>query len=202
MWITLLIRLVPYLLGAIFIGVLWWRADHWCNSACKEQTEIVVKVQGRLTELSGRLAAAQERATALALLWAEAIKKVEVRYVEAKNRQVVAFAGVRERAGRIRVDLDRVRIRVPAVALGVLDDAARAANASPSGPAGVDSGGPAPVPDAPGREDADTSLTEWVDFAGKAGEAYADVNAKRQAAVDAALACHAYIGQIAQKETP
>lgn len=200
--VTFLLRFGPYIIALLLAVVVWWKVDHWCNAACREQRDLAAEARTQLDEITVRLKAAQERATHLALEWSKAIQRVEVRYVEAKQRQQVSFASVRERTGRIKVDLDAVRIRVPAGAVSVLADAGAAANGGPAPAAGGGGGQAAPVPDAPGGEGADTTLTEWVDFATKAAEAYADANAKRQAAVDAAVACHAYVGKITEEPAP
>jgi hypothetical protein len=198
---TFFLRFWPYILALLLAIGVWWKADHWCNAACRDQRDEAVEARAQLEEITDRLKAAQERATHLALEWSKAIQRVEVRYVESQQRRHVTFANVRERTGRIRVDLDAVRIRVPAGAVSVLADAGAAANGGAPEAAGRGGGQAPAVPDPAGGEGADTTLTEWVEFATKAAEAYADANAKRQAAVDAALACHAYVGKITE-ETP
>ena len=167
-------RLIP-ILGILFAAWLGWRAvDGWCNSACKDARAELVAAQGQIKE-------AQERATALALMWSEAINRVEVRYVELARDRADAAANLRERAGRIRPATAGVSIRVPADAVGVLGDVARFANDSPA-PA-VDQGAAAPVP-VPAR-DADTTLAEWISFAVEAGAAYREAADKHAACVAA-----------------
>jgi len=174
-----LLGLLPYIIGGIAIaslaGWLWWRADHWCNGACVREQERAVKAENAI-------AAAQERATALALLWSQAIQKVEVRYVEVVRERETKFAGIRERAGRINV---AGGIRLSPDAVGVLADSAATANNSA---APVESEGTTQaVPESP----RDTSAEEWVRFAVDAADAYADAREKW-------ASCVAYVGQITE----
>src|SRR5690606_28706712 len=132
---------------------------------------------------------------ALALLWSEAIQKVEVRYVEVARDRVVAVQGLRERAGRIRPSTDPVRVRVPADALRVLGDAERPSTAEPAPPPGGDQGTAPAAPDPAGAA-AETSLTDWLAFAVDAAEAYREASDKHQACVAAYEAARSAVGTI------
>lgn len=168
-------RLIP-ILGILFAAWFAWRAvDGWCNGACEDARAELVTAQAQIQE-------AQERATALALMWSEAINRVEVRYVELAGDRADAAANLRERAGRIRPATDRVSIRVSADALGVLDSAGRLANADAPAAAEGDKGTAAPVPDASGA--AETTLTDWVAFAVDAAESYREAADKHMACVN------------------
>lgn len=189
-------RLLPYALGVLFVAlVTWWGwriANSWCNGACQDAREEVAALTVERDGLLAGIKAAQDRASALAVLWADAIQKVEVRYVEAKRESTQLFAGLRERAGRIREGTAAVRVPVPAGALSVLADAHRGANGGQDpAAAGGDSGAPAPVP-APAGGEVVTGLDEWVAFATEAAEAYADARQKH-------LACVAWAGSITQQ---
>lgn len=167
-------RLLP-ILGVLFAAWYGWhRLDNWCNAACQSASS-------KLTIAEQQITAAQERATAIAMLWAKAINNVEVRYVEVVSERTAAASGLRERAGRIRPATDSVSVRVPADALRVLDDAAKLANNS-AAPA-VDQRPTAPFPDAAGP--AETTLSDWVAFAVDAAEAYRDAADKHSACVAA-----------------
>ena len=182
-------RLIP-ILGILFAAWFAWRAvDGWCNGACEDARAELVTAQAQIQE-------AQERATALALMWSEAINRVEVRYVELAGNRADAAANLRERAGRIRPATAGVSIRVPADAVGVLGDVARFANDSPA-PA-VDQGAAAPVP-APAR-DADTTLAEWISFAVEAGAAYREAADKHAACVAAYDSLRSDAGAINQPQ--
>lgn len=170
----LLLRALPFIAAAAVAWYGWHRVDNWCNSACVEQ-------RTQFENARTQIGIAQARATALALLWADAINRVEVRYVEVVRARTDAVAGVRERAGRIRSSTDPVRVRVPADALRVLGDAASIAN-NTAPPAG-DSGTGQAVPDPAGP--AETTLTDWLEFAINAAEAYRDAEDKHLACVAA-----------------
>ena len=167
-------RLLP-VLGVLFAAwFAWHKADNWCNGACSE-------ARAELSVAQGQIQAAQERATALALMWSEAINRVEVRYVELAGDRADAAANLRERAGRIRSATSGVSIRVPADARGVLRAVAEFANDSAAAEGGQ--GAAAPVPDPAGP--AETSLADWVEFAIEAGAAYREAADKHHACVAA-----------------
>jgi hypothetical protein len=172
-----LITFLPYIIGGLAIaslaGWVWWQANHWCNAVCREQTE-------RATVAEGRIAAAQKRATDLALMWAEAIHRVEVKYVEVVKWRTQTFVEIRERPyhaeGSITLGPD---------ARGVLRDSADAAN-NP-GPTASGEGAAAPVPETAGSV---TTAQEWIAFATDAAEAYADARGKWLACVNWAESVH------------
>ena len=172
--LPLLLRALPFLAAAALAWYGWHRVDNWCNSACVEQ-------RTQLGNARTQIGIAQARATALALLWAEAINRVEVRYVEVVRARTDAVAGVRERAGRIRSDTDRAHLVVSRDALGVLHDAERIAN--DTAPAAGDSGAGQAVSAPAGP--AETTLTDWLEFAINAAEAYRDAEDKHLACVAA-----------------
>lgn len=172
--LPLLLRALPFIAAAALAWYGWHRVDNWCNSACVEQ-------RTQLGNARTQIGIAQARATALALLWAEAINRVEVRYVEVVRARTDAVAGVRERAGRIRSDTDRAHLVVSAAALSVLGDAANLAN--DTAPPGGDSGAGQAVSAPAGP--AETTLTDWLEFAINAAEAYRDAEDKHLACVAA-----------------
>ena len=170
----LLLRALPFIAAAAVAWYGWHRVDNWCNSACVEQ-------RTQLGNARTQIGIAQARATALALLWAEAINRVEVRYVEVVRARTDAVAGVRDRAGRIRSDTDRAHLVVSAAAISVLGDAANIANNT--APPGGDSGAGQAVSAPAGP--AETTLTDWLEFAINAAEAYRDAEDKHLACVAA-----------------
>ncbi len=169
-------RLIP-ILGILFAAWFAWRAvDGWCNGACEDARAELVTAQAQIQE-------AQERATALALLWSEAINRVEVRYVEVARTRSDAAARLRERAGRIRLDGGGVGVRVPPAAVGLLDDAHRLANDPPA--AGGDQSAPDPVPAPADTVEIDTTLATWIATYLEAAIAYRDAADKHLACVAA-----------------
>jgi hypothetical protein len=165
-WLSLL----PYLIGGIAVaslaGWVWWQANSWCNRACREYRDEATLAQAQL-------GVARERATALALLWSEAIQRVETRYVEFVKWRTQTFVEIRERPyhaeGSITLGPD---------ARGVLADSASAANSA--GPPASGEGSPQAVPEAAGSV---TTAQEWITFATDAAEAYADAREKWLACV-------------------
>lgn len=169
-------RLIP-ILGILFAAWFAWRAvDGWCNGACEDARAELVTAQAQIQE-------AQDRATALALLWSEAINRVEVRYVEMARTRSDAAARLREREGRIRFDSGGVGIRVPPAAVGLLDDAHRLAN-DPAATRG-DQIPAAPVPAAPNEVEIETDVATWIATYLEAAIAYRDAADKHLACVAA-----------------
>lgn len=166
-------RAWPYLLAIALAAALWWKADHYCNSVCRD-------ARGERDSLRAEKVAAQERATALALLWSAQLDKTdaEVRKREAEKR--VQFSGLMDRAQ----SLDRgAGLRIGNDTARLLLDASRAAN---SGTTAEHQEEPAPVPE-PAEEHTystfnDRDLAEaWI----KAAAAYADAVMLHRACVEA-----------------
>lgn len=147
----------------------WWKVDHWCNQACVEATARAVSAEETIVR-------AHERATFLANLWAEAIHKVEVKYVEVVKERIVRVESIRHAAGTIKPATDAIAVPVPADASRVLTDSAHLANGT--APASGDRSPAEAVP-----ETTDSTLTDWITFAVDAAEAYADARQKHQACV-------------------
>ena len=174
--LSILGRLLPILAGLALAWYGWHRVDNWCNGACQSLRHEVQTLQQEKQQ-------AQDRATALALLWSEAINRVEVRYVEVARTRSDAATRLRERAGRLRLDGGGVGIRVPAAAVGLLDDASRLAN-DPAA-TGVDQGPPDPVPATSDAVAIDTTLATWTATYLEAAIAYRDAADKHMACVAA-----------------
>ena len=174
--LQILVRLLPALAVAILAWYGWYRVDHWCNTECRHYRTSADTLQQEKQQ-------AQDRATALALLWSEAINRIEVRYVEMARTRSNAAARLRERAGRIRFDSGGVGIRVPPAAVGLLDDAHRLANDPPA--AGGDQSAPDPVPAPADTVEIDTTLATWIATYLEAAIAYRDAADKHMACVAA-----------------
>lgn len=174
--LQILVRLLPALAVAILAWYGWYRVDHWCNTECRHYRTSADTLQQEKQQ-------AQERATALALLWSEAINRIEVRYVEMARTRSNAAARLRERAGRIRLDGGGVGVRVPPAAVGLLDDAHRLANDPPA--AGGDQSAPDPVPAPADTVAIDTTLATWIATYLEAAIAYRDAADKHLACVAA-----------------
>jgi hypothetical protein len=174
--LQILVRLIPALAVAILAWYGWYRVDHWCNTECRHYRTSADTLQQEKQQ-------AQDRATALALLWSEAINRVEVRYVEVARTRSDAAARLRERAGRIRLDGGGVGVRVPPAAVGLLDDAHRLANDPPA--AGGDQSAPDPVHAPADAVAIDTTLATWIATYLEAAIAYRDAADKHLACVAA-----------------
>ena len=178
-----LLSLLPYAIGlAAVAGLVWgaWSAvNNWCNGACRAATE-------RADKADAAIVAAHDRATALALLWSEAIQRIEVRHVEVVKWRTRTFVEYRERAAGVEVS---GTITLSPGAVSVLSDSANSAN--DPGPTAVGEGTAAPVPEPAG--DTATEAREWVEFAVEAAAAYADARDKWQA-------CVSWAGAITQAE--
>jgi hypothetical protein len=179
-----LITFLPYIIGGLAIaslaGWVWWQANSWCNRVCRDATEQADAYRAELDIAKAQAEDARKRATALALLWSDAIHRIEVRYVEIVKWRTQTFVEIRERPyhaeGSITLGPD---------ARGVLRDSADAAN-NP-GPTASGEGAAAPVPETAGSV---TTAQEWIAFATDAAEAYADARGKWLACVNWAESVH------------
>lgn len=166
---ALLLRFLPHLIGAAVLVVslwtVWYKVDHWCNAACKPAIE-------RANAAEAAIQAAQERATALALLWASNLEQVEIRYVDKVRERTITVDRLRERAAALADRDPLVPLSVPA--LGVLSDSARLANDTP-----------APEGNLQPTEAVSVTTGDWVDFAVAAADAYLDAKDKHLACVAA-----------------
>lgn len=173
-YVQLIVYGVMALAAAGAMYAIYSKVMHWCNTAC-------VEVTAERDALQAEKTAAQERATALALLWADGLNKVEVRYVEQVKVVERVFGELRDRAravvggGGIQLRADEQR---------VLLDAHRAANPDPDpAVAAVDHRPAEAVPAATG----DTIITpaQYAQAYVEGAEAYRDAYDKWQAAVAA-----------------
>lgn len=170
--------LIPWLIrGAMVLAVLaavyaaWYKVDRTCwTTACKDQS-----VRAEVAESAIRVA--QDRATALALLWAQSLEKVRIEYrdrVVVRDRQ---FSNLRERAGKIT---NEVLVPIDVPTLVILRDATALANATNPAAAGSDQS-PSEAVSVPSGD--------WTRFAVEAAAAYRD-------AVDKHMACVAWANEI------
>lgn len=182
-----LMSMLPWIIGGVAVAALagwaWWRAEHWCNRACQTQTDIAQAAILRVGTLEEAIAAAQKRATDLALLWSDAIQQertVYVRVVEYRDR---VFTRYRDRVAGVGVS---GRITLAPDARILLGDAARSAGEAAGGAAtaGGDSK-PAEAVPAPAGGEVVTDSREWIAFAVAAADAYADAAGKHKACVEA-----------------
>lgn len=167
--------LLYVLTAALAVGATYAFLEKRCNSACKDaRAELVV--------LKAEKAAAQERASAMAMLAAQRLDDTDraVRANQEKNDATIATLDARARALRGRL------IRVSADAARLLADAAVAANAGNATPAEVDHGPSPAIPDsaAPGSLVVfdEGELTAW---GVRAGAAYLSCRTKWAACVTA-----------------
>lgn len=109
------------------LGTVAWRVNHWCNAACEAQTK-------RADAAEGSIKAAQERATAMTMLWDGERQKREADAKQHEADRAARFAAVDAAANRLSPTVGRVRFAADAV--GVFDAAINAGNAGIARPAG------------------------------------------------------------------
>lgn len=159
-------RAWPYILAAILLGVLAWKADHYCNTVCRD-------ARAERDQLVTEKKAAQERATALALLWAKSVDDAERKERERETEATRRYDSLLARAEAINRGSG---LRLSVGTIGVLTDASREANAARSPAEHQDA--PETVPPAADTDEREIAIA-WV----KASEAYADAFGKWQACV-------------------
>lgn len=131
------IGLIVYGVAALAVmaalGVAAWKVDHWCNSACKNAQLEIKQQSARADAAEAAIKAAQERATAIALLWAGKVTTEETNAKQRDTDRAARFGPILA-ASRSLPAAD-ARVRFPAPAVRVLDDAIRAGNAAIARPA-------------------------------------------------------------------
>lgn len=174
-------QLIAYAVIALVVviaaGTVTYKVNHWCNAACTEARD-------EADTLRKEKVAAQERATALANLWAAQVDKTEA---EARQRKVLQDEKFTALKNRVRHLSGNRALRLGAPAVGVLNDAVRAANDAPA----VAEVGEAPAPGVPEPPDADNqpgalllSEREMVDFIVATAIAYNDAVAQWKSCVN------------------
>lgn len=116
----------PYLLAALVVGSLWYAEEHRCNAACKAQMK-------RADASEAREATAKRMAAAIAVKYGEQVQATAAAEVKLEGERNARFVPVESAAHNLPAAV--ARIRVPASAVRVLDDAVDAANASLAKPA-------------------------------------------------------------------
>jgi len=161
-----------YLFGGVGVIVLL------LTVALGFEHERVVYETNRAVKAELTLKAAQDRATALALLWSAQVDKSEAEVNQAKDEANVQIAALQDRIKKLPSRI--VVFSTPAAS--VLDDATAAANAAPA-PA-VDNKPAPPVPD-PAIAGATTAYDEreFADYVTRAAQAYRDVRTKLGACI-------------------
>lgn len=135
--------------------------------------ERVIYETNRAVNAEQAVKIAEQRATALALLWSQQVDRTETEVRKAQGEANVEIAALNERIKKLP---DRIIVFDTATA-SLFTDIASAANAAPA-PAVSDSKAP-PVPD-PAIAGATTAYDEreFTDYVKRAGEAYRDVATK------------------------
>lgn len=154
--LPLLLRGLPYLIAAAIAAFVWWKADHYCNSACRDQ-------RARADAAESAIKVAQQRATDLALLWAKQTEATDEAARQARKANDQVFAGLANDVRRLPAG---GHLAISPAARRVFDSITAAANAEPApDPAPVEPA-TAAVSCIPERDAADA----W----NKAAEAYRD----------------------------
>jgi hypothetical protein len=150
--LAILGRIWPYLLALAAGLFLFYKAEHWCNSACRDQTTKLELAQAQLKDLDRQRIAQAER-------WTQATAAEEARAKQTELDRRAANAGLRLRATR---DVPSAAIVVPGSSLGVLADAHAAAEPTRA---------PAKPEEAPAPDSTASALIVWgVDVLAWAGE--------------------------------
>ena len=98
---SLFLRALPYIAAIALAWYGWHRADTWCNSACRDQRSQVEKIRSQSAQLTEQIRAAQQRATDLALQWAQQVDKADEAARQARNANAQVFAGLADDARRL-----------------------------------------------------------------------------------------------------
>ena len=92
--VSLALRALPYIAAIALAWYGWHRADTWCNSACRDQRD-------RANAAESAIKVAQQRATDLALLWAQQVDKADEAARQARNANAQVFTRLADDARRL-----------------------------------------------------------------------------------------------------
>lgn len=154
---------------AASIGIVIWKAQTWCNKACRDATEEVI-------ELKNAIKVAEKRATDLALMWSDSLDKTEKKYAEEYKATLGLFRDL-DAKGKASASRNP-SLRVAPATQRVLNAASAAANApNPSSP-GSSQEGTAALPTTPegSGNSGEMSVISEADYASswiEAAKAYA-----------------------------
>ena len=170
--------LLPYLIAAAAIGAGWLWLDQRCNAACERKSR-------QLSAITEQMEQARQRATDLALLWANVLDRADRTAKASKEKADATFAAIADNSRRVA---SSGSIRISPDALRVWGDASAAANGQ-APPAEPDPRPyPVPVP-AEGIRVEEAELREkWQE----AARAYEDAKSLHRQTV---LACEALLSQ-------
>lgn len=159
------------IIAAVVLGIVGtavYKANHWCNAQCEDLMHEVEKLDFDIKVLQKEKADAQERATALALMWSAKVDEAARLALKLKEMHDAAYKELRIRAANVN-RAGGVRFRADLA--GVFRDSASAANEG-AAPAAGDQTPPPAVPDATGYEAYDER--ELARFFVDASAAYRD----------------------------
>jgi hypothetical protein len=134
--LTVLRFALPWLLGALALGVGYYKAQHWCNTVCLEKG-------AKLKQAEQQIEDARQRATDLALLWAKEVDQAEEKNRAAANQRAKDFAALED---RVRSLSSRLSIALSADADRVWRDSSREANAARDAQEHPETADPVPNP--------------------------------------------------------
>lgn len=176
--------MIPYIVGALVVGVTVWGAWHtangWCNASCQLATDRFTKSEAKVDNLEAEKAAAIKRATDLALLWSARMDQAAKVADDTRKANDAKFAMLTQRASAIPAGAP-VQLSVDAVRLW--GDAARGANDTPTPIR--DTEGAAPVSVATGPEFVTFDQRDLAHWFIRASAAYADARSLHAACVRA-----------------
>lgn len=92
--LPLFLRALPYIAAITLAWYGWHRADNWCNSACVAKSR-------QLQTINEEMQQAKQRATDLALLWAQQVDRTNEAARQARNANATVFAGLADDARRL-----------------------------------------------------------------------------------------------------
>lgn len=172
----ILITLIIYaVIAGVAVAAIWgivYKVQHWCNKAC-------VQAQSERDVLAREKKEAQERATALAGLWAATVEKADAAANQRQKETNATFATLNQRIAA----LSHGTVAVSSAANLVLRDITDAANATNTAAASqVNSGTAAAVSEAAGPVEYDQ--TEFVKYIASGAEAYRIAFGKWQSCVE------------------
>lgn len=141
MWALILRYLVKYMWEIIAVvamvvavGIVYNKANHWCNAVCRELKEENEEYRLKVVELNDVIAVAEKRATDLALMWSNSLERTEKKYADEVKATLDLFRNL-DKKGKASANRTPT-LRITTATSSVLNAATAAANAPNPAPAG------------------------------------------------------------------
>jgi hypothetical protein len=168
-----LFEIIAVVCFASALGIVYYKAQHWCNQVCRELKQENEEYRLKVVELNDVIVVAEKRASDLALMWSNSLDRTEKKYADEYKATLELFRNL-DNKGKASASRTPT-LRITTATNSVLNAATTAANAPNPSVTGSSTEGTTPVPaasegtDSPDSErmisEADYAAS-WIEAAG------------------------------------